>query len=506
MLLRLSRLSFWLAAAVAAFALLAPGGHETLLAAVASAACLLALALLRMALRTEAPEPIAPVTAAPAPVLGDATLLDVAARLVRGANAAGSFEAALHAVAQLLRSELGARRVAVLGVHAVGASHAEISDLIESQPGFKAVPRRVRLDATPLAQTLRTGTEAADLPGSAALAVLGGGRVVAAVELGGIDLPIEARALTRLLELARLTLSQIAAGPPQADEPAETACLPTCGRGAQNLHGTVLVIEDNIVQPEVGARMLRRVGCRVVVASGMLDGLNLLRKTQFSLILIDAQMLGADATGGVKRLRAEAGGARDSVSVNDVPVIALSGRGLPGDGERFRELGFDDHLSTPFRQSEMLAMLSKHLRSPDPTESKDTAAPGSVEAAGRQAAADEPVLDPVALARLGELDPTGETRLLERVLRAFQTSVARLHPQLDAARGSDDRAAIRLVAHTLKSSSASIGAMRLSQLCAEIENAIRLETQEDLSRPLGAFDAALDRVLLAIDALLKERA
>ena len=98
-----------------------------------------------------------------------------------------------------------------------------------------------------------------------------------------------------------------------------------------------------------------------------------------------------------------------------------------------------------------------------------------------------------------------QNRLLERVLQAFQASVARLRPQVDAARRSGDRAAIRLVAHTLKSSSASIGAMRLSQLCGQIETAIRLETQEDLSGPLAALDVALDSVLQAIDALLKER-
>jgi len=142
-------------------------------------------------------------------------------------------------------------------------------------------------------------------------------------------------------------------------------------------------------------------------------------------------------------------------------------------------------------------MLSKHLRSPEPTASND--------AAGAAPAGAEPVLDPVALARLGELDPTGANHLLERVLRAFQTSVNRLRPQLDVARGSDDRAGIRLVAHTLKSSSASIGALHLSQLCAQIETAIRVDAPADLAGPLREFDPALDGVLRAIETLIKDR-
>ena len=107
------------------------------------------------------------------------------------------------------------------------------------------------------------------------------------------------------------------------------------------------------------------------------------------------------------------------------------------------------------------------------------------------------VLDAQALARLRELDPKGENRLIERVLKAFETSVARLAPQLDEARRSGDRAGIRHVAHTLKSSSASIGALALSQRCAEVETLIRLESTEDLSAPLDALSAELAVVLKA---------
>ena len=96
--------------------------------------------------------------------------------------------------------------------------------------------------------------------------------------------------------------------------------------------------------------------------------------------------------------------------------------------------------------------------------------------------------------------------LLAVVLAAFATSAARLRPQADAARASGDRAALRLVVHTLKSSSASIGAMRLSQLCARIESAIRLETLGDQDADLDALGCALDEVLRAIEPLLKAQA
>ena len=114
------------------------------------------------------------------------------------------------------------------------------------------------------------------------------------------------------------------------------------------------------------------------------------------------------------------------------------------------------------------------------------------------------MLDPDALARLAELDPAGENHLLERVLLAFQTSAARLRPQADAARLSGDRDVLRRVAHTLKSSAGSIGALRLSGLCAEIESGIRQRADAELGPQFDALGVALDETLQAIAVMLKD--
>ncbi len=112
-----------------------------------------------------------------------------------------------------------------------------------------------------------------------------------------------------------------------------------------------------------------------------------------------------------------------------------------------------------------------------------------------------PVLDEDALQRLRDLDPTGQSRLLGRVMRAFETSVNRLWPQLRDAVQKDDMAAVRQVVHTLKSSSASIGALRLSRLCAEIETAIREETMDGARLLLDDVDRELGIVLQAVQPM-----
>lgn len=112
------------------------------------------------------------------------------------------------------------------------------------------------------------------------------------------------------------------------------------------------------------------------------------------------------------------------------------------------------------------------------------------------------VLDAAALERLRELDPKGENQLLERVLKAFEASVARLVPQLVQARVAADLAAIRHVAHTLKSSSASIGALELSKICADIEASARAGTLDLAGPGIDDMVREIDFVLQALEQLL----
>jgi histidine phosphotransfer protein HptB len=83
------------------------------------------------------------------------------------------------------------------------------------------------------------------------------------------------------------------------------------------------------------------------------------------------------------------------------------------------------------------------------------------------------LLDQTALARLHELDPQGSSGLVQRVLATYRQSLTRLLDQLRTARAGADRDAMRHAAHTLKSSSASVGALDLSALCAQAEASLR---------------------------------
>lgn len=105
-------------------------------------------------------------------------------------------------------------------------------------------------------------------------------------------------------------------------------------------------------------------------------------------------------------------------------------------------------------------------------------------------------LDELALARLHELDPDGRQGVVRRVLAAYEGSLERmvgvLQQQLQAS--AVDADVVAGIAHTLKSSSASAGALALSTACAELEARLRrgpvTDLRADLHRLVGLASSA----------------
>ena len=108
------------------------------------------------------------------------------------------------------------------------------------------------------------------------------------------------------------------------------------------------------------------------------------------------------------------------------------------------------------------------------------------------------VLDALALDKLRELDPAGTNGVVQRVLRAYEQSLSRLLAELEPVRQTRDLDTVARVAHTLKSSSASVGALALSRRCALAEKAARAGDATALD---GELDSLLHEGALALDAV-----
>ena len=208
MLLRVSRITFWLAALAAAVALAIPTGWETGLTGFAAVASAMAYALWRSGVaqvrRSETVQALLPEA-----MLLAGSALDEAATMVEAhCAAAGSFEVALHGVARILKTELGALRAVVYRVMGADETHARVSELIEAQPGFHSAEHRLHLRRSAVGQAITTQHEVIDAGGAVALPVPGPAGVVAVIELTGMQIDIDADALATLLGQARAQLAR----------------------------------------------------------------------------------------------------------------------------------------------------------------------------------------------------------------------------------------------------------------------------------------------------------
>jgi hypothetical protein len=112
------------------------------------------------------------------------------------------------------------------------------------------------------------------------------------------------------------------------------------------------------------------------------------------------------------------------------------------------------------------------------------------------------VLDPGSLEQLRQLDPTGGGGFVARVLGTYGRSLERHVDEARQARATAQWEQFARAAHTLKSASASVGALVFSEICADIEGRIRRQELDQLESRLDRFFAEAARVRDAVDAQL----
>jgi hypothetical protein len=113
-----------------------------------------------------------------------------------------------------------------------------------------------------------------------------------------------------------------------------------------------------------------------------------------------------------------------------------------------------------------------------------------------------PAIDAAALAQLRELDPQGSSGIVTRVLQTYQRSLARFVSDVEAARAAGDIPTLGRLTHTLRSSSASVGALQLSALCRQVESQVRDRQLDDLPVLLDALLVESSRVQVELADML----
>ncbi|HYK95125.1 MAG TPA: Hpt domain-containing protein [Candidatus Dormibacteraeota bacterium] len=114
-------------------------------------------------------------------------------------------------------------------------------------------------------------------------------------------------------------------------------------------------------------------------------------------------------------------------------------------------------------------------------------------------AGDPPILDAAVLAELRE-STGGDDDFIRELVEAYVSEATGYLEAMTAAAGVADAAAIIRPAHTLKSSSATLGAMRLSAISRGIEEAGRAGRTDALASDVDQARATWTETLAALTA------
>ncbi|WP_090327597.1 response regulator [Duganella sp. CF517] len=287
----------------------------------------------------------------------------------------------------------------------------------------------------------------------------------------------------------------------------------------------VLLAEDNPVNVEVASAMLEGLGLDVSRACNGQEALRSVQAGDFDLILMDCQMPVMDgfaATTEIRRHEQQRGRSRS------LPIIAITANALQGDRESCLAAGMDDYLSKPFTQQALGQTIGRWITlprvapapqggaaeapaPPSPSDAAETprAPAATPDMAGAPVAAgvaplQEPLINRHALENIRALSASNGDALLERVLQAYLEDTPTHLRTIKSAIDSGSTVQIRKAAHSLKSSSANVGADALAQRCREMEQLGRNDTTAGAAALLDDMERSFQAVRQALGAILEK--
>ena len=250
----------------------------------------------------------------------------------------------------------------------------------------------------------------------------------------------------------------------------------------------ILVAEDNEINQKVILQQLKLLGQAADIAGNGREALKRWQSGDYAILLADLHMPEMDGYELTAAIRAAEKSGANEFNKTRVPIIAFTANALKGEAEHCLAVGMDDYLSKPVQLASLKAMLEKWMpRSPhDNAGSAPGFHPGYTLPASPITGAQAPVDVKVLKALIGD-----DEAMIREFLHDFRLSVAEIAVELRTACAAGQAAAAGALAHKLKSSARSVGALALGELCAEMEKAGKGGDTAALAVLLPKFEQAL---------------
>jgi PAS domain S-box-containing protein len=244
----------------------------------------------------------------------------------------------------------------------------------------------------------------------------------------------------------------------------------------------ILVAEDNVVNQKVALHLLQQLGHRADVVGNGLEVLEALRRQPYDVVLMDVQMPEMDGLEATQRICNEwADGCRPR-------IIAMTANAMQGDQQLCLEAGMDDYLSKPIRIEALTSALSKC----------QPCTPQS------PAMLDRATLKRGALKEIRNLTDDYGIGIVTDVICCYLDDAFQCLQTIQRAIVQRNAPSLQQAAHTLKSISAMIGAVRLVDLCRELETYARVGNLDQAIPSIRYLEVEYDRVKALLQTELQQ--
>ncbi len=282
-----------------------------------------------------------------------------------------------------------------------------------------------------------------------------------------------------------------ALGQRSADSVATTAGSDAAVAPLPRLPCHVLLAEDHPVNQEVALAMLQELGCSAEIVENGGDAVEVVGRSAFDVVLMDCQMPGLDGYEATALIRAreQEGGLRRT------PIVALTANAMAGDRERCLASGFDEYLAKPYKLEQLQNLLCQ-LQAENPAKH---AAKAAVQPEGPETV---DAIDMTVVAAMKGLCRNGEP-IIPQIVDSYLASTPPLLERLREAAGRGDSNGLREHAHALKSSSGTVGARNLAELCKELEHVARQGAVPDAEEQVAGIWEEYKRAQEALMSLVQ---
>lgn len=262
----------------------------------------------------------------------------------------------------------------------------------------------------------------------------------------------------------------------------------------QNNRSKILLVEDNPVNQEVAKGMLQGLGYAVDSAYDGVQALRLLtsysENDPYSLVLMDCQMPKLDGYETTKAIRS---GTNGIVNPN-IPIVAMTANAMKGDREKCLDAGMDDYLSKPVSAEELQGKLDtwicvqKRVEKVEEIQLSDESEEISEKITREVEDQTQKIWDRHGfMERIGNSESLA-TRLIGLYKDTMPTELAQLSGFVQDGLATE----AGKLAHKIKGSSGSLGAVQVAKMAESIEMAGRSEDIARLRELVPELKAKLD--------------